>query len=329
MSIFKAFNRLKVLIIGDLILDRYIIGRVDRISPEAPVPVVLVQREELRLGGAANVALNVQALGATPYLLSTVGDDQEGQAFVELIKKKNISLEGIFREENKQTTVKVRILAENHQLLRYDKEQISDTASDIEDQLLQKIEAIIIAHNIDVVIFQDYNKGLVTPRLIQEGLALTKKYKIPSCIDPKKNNFLSFRGSTLFKPNLREINESLGTRIAPHEPSVPQLIEAAKKIHNCLQNEYTLITLGAKGLFIHSAKGGYSYINSQKRQIADVCGAGDTVISVASLALSLGLPPEAIATMANIAGGQVCEQFGVVPVNKEHLEAAYYKLKTR
>ncbi|MCH2045029.1 MAG: bifunctional ADP-heptose synthase [Saprospiraceae bacterium] len=327
MNIFKDFNQLKVLIVGDIILDHYISGAVNRISPEAPVPVVLVQNEDFRLGGAANVALNIQALGAQAHLVSVVGDDIRGKIFVELLKEKKLAQTGIFIQKNRQTTTKTRILAKSQQLVRYDRETIAEITPETEDLLIEQIDHIIQAHKIDVVIFQDYNKGVLSPTLINRSLTLIRRHKIPTCIDPKKRNFLQFKNCTLFKPNLREINEGLSKSIHETKFTIPQLIEAAQEIHQQLDNQYTLITLGAKGLFMHAQTGEYCHIHGQERQVADVCGAGDTVISTASLALSLGLDKQVIATLANIAGGQVCEHLGVVPVNKKDLALEYDKYK--
>lgn len=312
------------MIIGDVILDHYLIGKVERISPEAPVPVVLHESEDYRLGGAANVALNIKAMGARPYLISVIGDDAYGKQFVELLQGKEIDANHLIKDSKRRTTCKTRILARNQHLLRYDSETSDCIDERVEVQLLSQLEQLILQDKIDVIVFQDYNKGVLTKTVINRVLGLAKLNDIMTVADPKKANFLAYRGIDLFKPNLREINEGLDISISDREPDLDQLINAAKEIQRNLGNKYALITLGAKGMFFFSAENS-GLVPTVERQIADVCGAGDTVISIVALGVAAQLDIEEVVVLANIAGGQVCEQVGVVSINKESLLKEYSK----
>ncbi len=208
-ELFKSFNNLNVLIIGDVMIDSYMWGKVSRISPEAPVPIVSVEKKEKRLGGAANVALNIQAMGANPILCSVIGVDHDGQFFLELLKKQRLSQKGILKSRERITTNKTRVLGNNHQLLRVDEESEDDISAREADQLLQLITFILEHDKIDVIIFEDYNKGLITPKIISKVVDLARKKEIPIAVDPKKKNFNSYKGVTLFKPNLKELREGL------------------------------------------------------------------------------------------------------------------------
>lgn len=317
-----CFDDLKILVIGDVILDHYLIGKVDRISPEAPVPVVLHQIEEYRLGGAANVALNIKAMGATPYLLSLVGIDVYGEKLIKLLEETSLSTSFITKDEHKTTSCKTRILARNQHLLRYDRETTDWIKKEVEVELVLKIKKLLKEERIDAIIFQDYNKGLLTDSLIVEVLKLAKEEGIKTLADPKKANFLAYSGVDWFKPNLREINEGLGLSISEHNPQLEELEKAAQKIEQNLKNTHTLITLGAKGMYYQTPteKG---ILPTEERQVADVCGAGDTVISVLSLGVAANLKTQEAVALANIAGGQVCEKVGVVPIDKETLLREY------
>lgn len=322
MLITDKFQGLNVLIVGDVILDSYWVGRADRISPEAPVPIVLFDHEEQRLGGAANVALNVKALGANPFLVSVVGDDADGKIFAAKMEAEQISSQGLLALPNRPTTVKTRIVAKNQQLLRCDKE-VNTPLSENETQQLWKIICQIVQQKtIHVVIFQDYDKGVLTPTLIRLIQNWATENKVPTAVDPKKRHFFHFNEATLFKPNLREVNEGLGIVIPERDFQLSDLETAASAIRHQLHNTYTLITLGAKGMYLSSPSLCF-YQPTQERVIADVCGAGDTVISVAALGLAAGLDIKDTVALANIAGGQVCEQWGTVAVNAQQLAQEY------
>ncbi len=323
-AIFEGFQKLKVLVVGDVMIDRYLVGRVERISPEAPVPVVNLEQTDNRLGGAANVALNLKALGATPFLCSVVGEDDAADLFGQLLEEEHLSDVGILKVPLRITTVKTRVLAKNQQLLRFDSE--ITTALDVlsTDIFIKKIIHLIDNQNIDVVLFQDYNKGVLTPTVIREIIHYCHKKNIPTAADPKKDNFFSYENVTLFKPNLKEVSEALG--FTPNPDKIETLQKAAIALNERLKNALTLITLSEKGIYLDNHQQSI-LIPTAARNIADVCGAGDTVISVAVLGLALGLNMKETVILANIAGGIVCESVGVVPVNRSKLIAEYQKLQ--
>lgn len=308
---------MNVLIIGDVMIDSYTWGKVTRISPEAPVPIVAVEKEENRLGGAANVALNILALGATPYLCAVVGKDQNAEIFDNLLASHQLSKEGIIRSDNRITTVKTRIIGNNHQMLRIDKE-VEYPLSEVElKELYNQIKNLVENKKIDVIIFEDYDKGVITTSLIEQVVELAKSKNIPVAVDPKKRNFLNYKNVSLFKPNLKELKEGLNIEI---DTSIPATLEyAAKQIREILNAKMAIITLSEKGILINTANEN-KIIPAHVRNIADVSGAGDTVISVAALCLAAGISPQDIAELSNLAGGLVCEHVGVVSINAEELQ---------
>lgn len=320
---FDAFNQVNVLIVGDVMIDRYLRGNVTRISPEAPVPVVNLEGEDLRLGGAANVALNVRAMGATPILCSVVGDDEDGQIFRHLLPEYGMSNQSIIHSKTRRTTVKTRVMAGAQHLLRLDQEDTHDLNDAEAEQLLEVIEQILDTQEIHVILFQDYNKGILTPKIIREIILESIRRGIPTAVDPKFNNFWAYKQITLFKPNLKEIRAQSPQ---PVQTNLASLQAAATYIKAQLGNQHTLITLSEKGLFLETAGKG-SIIPTEPRAVADVCGAGDTVISIVALGLGLKLDLHETALLANLAGGQVCEKVGVVPVDREQLKAEYLVLK--
>jgi rfaE bifunctional protein kinase chain/domain len=321
-ELFKAFEQLTVLVIGDVMIDRYLYGSVERISPEAPVPVVHMQREENRLGGAANVALNIAALGAKSILCTVVGTDENGDQFLDLLPTHQLSSEGVIRSDERPTTVKTRVIAQSQQLMRVDREETHDLSSSELSKFLDNLSKIIDNQYINLIILQDYNKGVLSESVIQAIIALAKKKSIPTAVDPKKKNFWSYRGASLFKPNLKEVRDSLPFPVAP---TLESLGQAASAIREKLNNEYTLITLSEKGMYWSDTQEGH-LVPTRPRSIADVCGAGDTVISVAALAYAAGLEMQQAVQLANLAGGQVCERVGVVPVDRNQLEVEFQEL---
>ncbi|WP_317900157.1 bifunctional heptose 7-phosphate kinase/heptose 1-phosphate adenyltransferase [Aurantibacillus circumpalustris] len=323
-DIFKSFNNLNVLIIGDVMIDSYLWGKVSRISPEAPVPIVAVAKKERRLGGAANVALNIQALGANPILCSVIGVDYEGQAFMDLLKNQKLSQKGILKSRDRVTTVKTRVIGNNTQLLRVDEEEEEDITAHETQQLITLISYIISHDKIDVIIFEDYNKGLITPKLISKVVELTKSKGIPTCVDPKKKNFNSYKGVSLFKPNLKELRE--GVKLDISGDNINELQRAVSSFRVKQKVETVLLTLAEKGVITNSRKV-KEHLPAHIRSIADVSGAGDTVISVASLCRALDCNDILTAAISNLSGGLVCEQIGVVPVNKEQLLEEALKLE--
>lgn len=321
---FKSFNKLNVLIIGDVMIDAYMWGNVSRISPEAPVPIVAVNKKENRLGGAANVALNIQAMGATPILCAVIGNDDNSKVFNGLLKKQKLTTEGIIKSSNRITTVKTRIIGNHHQMLRIDEEIESSINSEETDALTSKIKKLITNEKIDVIIFEDYDKGVITPTLINNVVKLAKQKKIPTVVDPKKKNFMDYKGITLFKPNLKELKEGLKLDFDINKTA--ELTKVVESFIKLQQIESALITLSEKGVYIHSPKS-KALVPAHIRDIMDVSGAGDTVVSIAALCLALNLPPVTIATLSNLAGGLVCEKIGVVPVDKKQLLEEAKKLK--
>ena len=322
-DLFDKLAQAHVLIVGDVMIDRYWHGKVNRISPEAPVPVVELQRTEDRLGGAANVALNIRAMGATPYLFSVIGADTEGADFLDLMTKNDLPTIGIVQSDERKTTVKTRIMAGTQQMLRVDSEITSELNETLQQHFLSKLTDFLDKQHIDVLIFQDYNKGVLSLKTIQYVMNEAVKRNIPTTVDPKKHNFLSYQNATFFKPNLKEIRDAVSFEV---KPELESLQKATTFLNETLTNRYTMITLSDKGLFLDDThtEGGQIY-PIQPRNIADVSGAGDTVISVASLCLAMGFDAKIIASLSNLAGTQVCEVAGVVPVNREQLKREWEK----
>jgi rfaE bifunctional protein kinase chain/domain len=291
-------------------------GKVNRISPEAPVPIVTIESKERRLGGAANVALNIQAMGANPILCSVIGIDYDGQQFLELLKKQKLSQKGIMKSRTRITTNKTRVIGNNHQIVRVDEEDEADISIAETDQLLQLILFILQHDKIDVIIFEDYDKGLITPKLIKSVVDMAKKRNIPIAVDPKKKNFNHYKGVTLFKPNLKELRE--GLKFDFNGDNLKELQKAVSSFRVKQKINTALITLSEKGIHTNS-RSVKETLPAHIRNIADVSGAGDTVISVAALCLALELHPVLTAALSNLAGGLVCEQVGVVPIEKSKL----------
>lgn len=323
-ELFRSFNNLNVLIIGDVMVDNYVWGKVTRLSPEAPVPIVAVEKKEKRLGGAANVALNVQALGANPILCSVIGADSEGLAFLELMKKQKLSQKGILKSRQRPTTIKTRIIGNHHQLVRVDEESEEDISPNETQNLLTLINYIIHHDKIDVIIFEDYNKGLLTPKLIQKVVEFSKQKSIPICVDPKKKHFHAYKSVTLFKPNLKELKE--GLKLDADELSIQELQKVVSQYRVKQKINTILVTLAERGMLINT-KTDKIHVPAHIRKIADVSGAGDTVISVAALCEAMRCDPFLIVSLANLAGGLVCEEVGVVPINKNRLLEETFRLE--
>lgn len=314
-GLFSRFAELNVLIIGDAMLDSYVWGRVERISPEAPVPVVTVTRHENRLGGAANVARNIKALGAAPLLAAVVGNDHSGDAFVGLLEKEGMDSGGILRS-SRPTTVKTRIIGNNHQLLRVDEENDTSLDPELAFSFRQHVLSLIETRPVDVIIFEDYDKGLIDSALIEAIVAGAEKKNIPVAVDPKQRNFTAYKRVTLFKPNLKEIREGLKTEINPSDTG--SIVVADRRLRELLGHKISLVTLSEQGIFISDPLQSFR-LPAHVRNIADVSGAGDTVISVAALCLAAGTEPALLAMLSNLAGGLVCEKVGVVPVDAGQL----------
>ncbi len=297
-------------------MDSYLWGSVERISPEAPVPVVSVRKKENRLGGAANVALNIQALGANPIICAVIGDDKEGDEFLTILQNNNLSTKGILKLNTRPTTVKTRVIAHHQQIVRIDAEVDDELPLDESQKLVAIIKQIINDQKIDAIVFEDYDKGVITEHLINEVVKTANSKGIITVVDPKKRNFLSYKGVTLFKPNLKELRE--GLKLDIDSKNHQELQNAVQSLQDQLNADMIMVTLSEQGVYMHS-KNGKKVIPAHIRNIADVSGAGDTVIATTVVCLATGLDEFLTASIANLAGGLVCQSVGVVPINKIEL----------
>lgn len=321
-KLFKSFKEKTILVIGDVMVDSYMWGNVDRISPEAPIPVVAVTNKENRLGGAANVGLNLLSLGAQPILCSVIGNDNMGKEFIGLLKKRKMSLDGIIQSGQRITTVKTRIISDNQHLLRVDEEMTGRLPEEAEQELITRINEILDQGKIDAIIFQDYDKGNITPVIIEEITEKANAANIPVLVDPKKRNFHHYKNATLFKPNFKELSEGLKLELKKQDHH--GIYMAAQALHKHMNAKYVMVTLSEGGVLISDGKKYYS-LPAEVRDISDVSGAGDTVIAVACLCLASGIEPVDIAAISNIAGGLVCEKVGVVPIERDRLLAECFE----
>lgn len=315
-EILQKFKGKRILVVGDVMIDAYMLGKVHRVSPEAPVPIVSLSKQEQRLGGAANVALNLQSLGAVPVLCSVLGNDYEGRQLKQLVLQANMPDEGFVQSDARVTTIKTRVIGNNQHLLRIDAEDTHPLIEKEEDELIQRVESLMTRGNVDAVILEDYNKGVLTPRVIDAIITFATSHGIPTTVDPKKDNFLAYRGVTLFKPNFKELKEGLGISI--DHPNSKDFEHAVQLLESKLNNQISFVTLSEHGVFIKNDSTQH-WIPAHIRNIADVSGAGDTVISVATLCLVAGCSLETIASLSNLAGGLVCEKSGVVSIEPQQL----------
>jgi len=320
-QIFESFNSLRVLVIGDVMLDSYVWGKVDRISPEAPVPVVNVSKREYRLGGAGNVLLNVQALGAEAIICTVIGTDSSGDLLEKSLTEKGLNCEGLIRSDERITTIKERIIAGSQQVVRIDTETDKPIFKKESDRLITKVKELI--PSCQVIIFEDYDKGVLTAESIAEITDFANEHNVPTVVDPKKRNFLAYNNTTLFKPNLKELREGLKVEFNVENPE--ELKATVRHLKEVLNVKGALITLSEQGVFI-DFQDEIHKLPAHIRSIADVSGAGDTVISIAACCVALGLPSKSIAAISNLGGGLVCEMVGVVPIDKELLKTEAMKL---
>lgn len=297
-------------------MDSYLWGNVERISPEAPVPIISVQKKENRLGGAANVALNIQALGANPIICAVVGTDKEGDDFINILKEKELSTSGILQLDSRPTTVKTRVIGHHQQMLRIDAEVDEEISRYDSERLFSTIKGLLNNQQIDAIVFEDYDKGVISEFLITEVVSIAKAKNIITIVDPKKRNFLKYKGVTLFKPNLKELREGLKTDVNPDNKE--ELEVSVQSLQNQLEADMIMVTLSEHGVYMHS-ENGKKIIPAHIRNIADVSGAGDTVIATTAVCLAAGYDEFTTASIANIAGGLVCESVGVVPIDKNEL----------
>lgn len=309
----KNFKDKKIAIIGDLMLDGYFWGDVSRVSPEAPVPVVEIDNEFFRFGGAANVALNVLKLGGNPILLGVIGDDNDGQILLNLMKDVGIKSNGIFVDKTRPTSNKTRVIAGTQHVVRIDKESKENINNVLQKKIIDLLEENI--PNLDAIILQDYNKGVLTEELISSVISIGNKNNIIVAVDPKFINFHKFQSATVFKPNKKESEDILGMRIITDE----DISFAGKKLLELLNPKYVLLTLGSKGIALFQKDKNEIRVPTKARNVADVSGAGDTVISTLTYALTAGALIEEAAYIANYAGGLVCEEVGIVPIESDKL----------
>ncbi len=315
-KLFQDFTQLKVAVIGDVMLDTYWWGNVDRISPEAPVPVVAVTKKEHRIGGAGNVALNIASLGASVSMISVLGKDDDGEQLTKLLQQNNINTQYLVHSEHRITTNKIRIISRNQHMMRLDAEMADDMIVTDEARLLKAFENYIAAENPAVVIIEDYNKGVLTENVIKSIISLCSRHNVLTAVDPKRKNFFAYEGVDIFKPNLKEVKD--GLNIIRDDINLSALRDMHLLLQEKLKHRISLITLSEKGIF-YDQENDAAIIPTHIRSIADVSGAGDTVIAVAALVFAATGNTRLMAEMANIAGGLVCEEVGTVAINKECL----------
>jgi rfaE bifunctional protein kinase chain/domain len=315
-QLFQQFQTIKAGVIGDVMLDSYLWGKVDRISPEAPVPIITLEKKEQRIGGAGNVALNLASLGAEVSMLSVMGNDEDGKQLKELLEKNAVKTDFLLSSSKRITTSKTRIISRNQQMMRVDSETTADLGYEDENRLILALQHFIAQEKPDLLILEDYNKGVLTELVIKKTIELCRKNGIITAVDPKRKHFFSFTGVDIFKPNLKEVKDALNIMATGTD------IEALNGIHiqlkEQLQHRISLITLSEKGVF-YNAEQESAIIPSHIRNIADVSGAGDTVIATAALVYAATKNVQLMAAVSNIAGGLVCEEVGTAAINKERL----------
>lgn len=323
-QLFKVFSEKKVLVLGDVMIDAYLQGKVNRISPEAPVPIVDISERYYRLGGAANVALNLQSLSATPILCSVIGNDEKGELFTKLMAENQLDTSAIIHSDARKTTIKYRVIGNRLQMLRIDEEDRHLLDTKEMSVYLSKIKEIIDNQEIDAIIFEDYDKGVLTKDVIRTVVGWAKERGLIVTVDPKKRNFNHYQGVTLFKPNLKELQE--GMEIPLKGYSDDEIHQVMKEFASDNSIDLVFTTLSERGVALYDRRSDRFYTQpAYLRKISDVSGAGDTVISVATLCLTAGLTSVQTAQIANLSGGIVCEHSGVVPVPPQQMAAEIEK----
>jgi D-glycero-beta-D-manno-heptose-7-phosphate kinase len=315
-QLFAKLKEIKVGVIGDVMLDTYMWGHVDRISPEAPVPIVSLDKKEYRIGGAGNVALNLQSLGAKAFVLSVTGKDDDAVCLNALFAQSGINVQYCVQSENRITTNKTRIISRNQQMMRLDNEVTIDLKREEEAALLDSIEQFIASEKPNIIILEDYNKGVLTEAVIRSVISICKKAGVLTAVDPKRKNFFTYKGVDIFKPNLKEVKEALNMLFTDADHVLLESIH--EELHHLLHHKVSFITLSEKGVFYKDGKES-KVIPSHVRNIADVSGAGDTVIAVAALVYAATQDVYLMAAIANIAGGLVCEEVGTAAINSKRL----------
>jgi rfaE bifunctional protein kinase chain/domain len=312
-EILRAIQKQRILIVGDVMLDQYLWGAVHRISPEAPVPVVEIASESVRLGGAANVANNIRSLGATPLLVGVIGADDNGKRLATELEKQHIPSHGLILDRTRPTTIKTRVIAHHQHVLRTDRESKAVVGRHIEKQIIEILRGSI--SDIDAILIQDYNKGTVSKSIITEITGMAKRRKKILTVDPKKDHFFDFTGVTVFKPNEREVERALGIVI----DSDGKLEKAGTRLLKRLRCSNVLITRGDRGMVLFEKNGQVTYVPTRAKEVYDVSGAGDTTIGTLTSSLAAGASITEAATIANYAAGLVCGEVGIVPITQEKL----------
>lgn len=315
-DLFSKFDSLHVVVVGDVMLDKYWWGDIERISPEAPVPIVALHHEESRLGGAANVALNLKALGAKVSIASVIGDDANGALLTSLCADQGMDTSLLMKSKQRPTTSKIRVMSKNQHVLRLDDEITSELFVEEEHPFIDVVLRFLQREKPQVLIFEDYNKGVLKENVIQRITQHCKEIGIVTAVDPKKNNFLAYKDVDIFKPNLKEVREGLHMAIAHVDEQNLAIVHDT--LHDALRHSTTFITLSEKGVYYNNGQN-KALLPCHRRNIADVSGAGDTVIATAALVYALTKDPALMAAISNIAGGIVCEEVGVVPIDKASL----------
>lgn len=309
-----AMRGRRVVIVGDAMLDVYLHGDVERISPEAPVPVVRVRERRYALGGAANVAQNIAAAGASGQLVSTVGNDAAGQRLRAMLAALSADGQGMV-EVGRPTTTKTRIVARAQQVVRFDEEEDEDLSASDVDRIGERLDALLASA--DALVLEDYNKGVLVPAVIERAIGVARRRKIPIVVDPKFKNFFSFRGATIFKPNRRELESALGAAFSL------DAVDALPEVFRRLGVEHLLLTLGERGMALVSADGTVDRIPTTAREVYDVVGAGDTVTAYLATALAAGASAHEAAVVANFAAGVEVGKLGAATVTPEEIIEAY------
>jgi D-glycero-beta-D-manno-heptose-7-phosphate kinase len=312
-DILKSFIGKRIAVVGDLMIDGYYWGTVNRVSPEAPVPVVDVVEESARLGGAANVANNIQSLGGYPLLVGLIGDDYPGERFLNLAKDQNLSVEGIVKDASRPTTIKTRVIAHGQHVVRIDNESKADCPDQLKQRIVDTVKYNI--NEIDGIILEDYNKGVITKDIIQEIVAVARKYDKIITVDPKFNNFFEYKNVSVFKPNKRETEEAMGSRIKDNDA----VVQAGQKLLSILHADNILLTRGEEGLTLFESNGEITHMKSLATNIQDVSGAGDTVIATLTMTLASGGTIKEASVLANCAASVVVASVGIVPILPDQL----------
>lgn len=311
-----------VLVVGDVMADRYIWGQVNRISPEAPVPIVEVEREEIRLGGAANVAANLSSFGVRVSLSGIIGADESATVLKQICIQSDIDPAGLVTDPNRPTTTKTRVLGNAQQMLRLDRENNQPIEPETEDELLAAIKEL---PPWDALVIEDYDKGVLSETLIQQLIQLSNRFGSPVLVDPKFRNFFSYTGCTWFKPNLKEL--CTAKQYSGRNLSVECIKSLCIDLRELMPHTYSLVTMSERGLLLVDPSGKGTHFKAHVREIRDVSGAGDAVIAALTAGLLLGFTAYDAAAWANLAGGLACEELGVLPVSLDRLIHEFNRLE--